>query len=90
MNGDTIYDLVLKDKMQKSYFDQINEMCEKLYPANLNIDYFPTNFVVQGGLIYYVDYECNQYSDEWNFENRGIKFWSKTKEFIGYAEGRNR
>jgi len=37
-----------------------------------------------------VDYECNQYSDEWNFENRGIKFWSKTKEFIGYAEGRNR
>lgn len=90
VNGDTIYDLVMKNEMQKSYFDQINEMCEKLYPANLNIDYFPTNFVVQDGLIYYVDYECNQYSDEWNFENWGIKFWSKTKEIIGHAEGRNR
>lgn len=51
VNGDTIYDLVMKD---------------------------------------YVDYERSQYSDEWNFENRGIKLWSKTKEFIGYAEGRNR
>lgn len=24
-------------------------MCGKLYPLNLNIDYFPTNFVVQNG-----------------------------------------
>lgn len=48
------------------------------------------NFVVQGGQIYYVDYECSQYPDERNFENRGIKFWSKTKEFIGYAKGRYR
>ncbi|MEI8200557.1 MAG: hypothetical protein WCG21_10875 [Eubacteriales bacterium] len=89
VDGDTIYDLVLKDKMQKSYFDQIDEMCKKLYPANLNIDYFPTNFVVQDGLIYYVDYECNQYSDQWNFKNWGIRFWSKTKEFIDYAESQN-
>jgi len=80
----------MKDEMKKTYFDQINEMCKKLYPANLNINYFPTNFVVQGGLIYYVDYECNQYSDEWNFENRGIKFWSKTKDFISYSEDRNK
>jgi len=42
----------MKDEMKKTYFDQINEMCKKLYPANLNINYFPTNFVVQGGLIY--------------------------------------
>lgn len=34
--------------------------------------------------LYYIDYECNLYCDEWNFENRGIKYWSKTKEFIDY------
>ena len=33
-----------------------------------------------------IDYECNNYMDEWNFENWGIKYWSKTPEFIDYME----
>ncbi len=61
------------------------EMCGLLYPANTNIDYFPTNFVLQDGILYYIDYECNDYMDEWNFENWGIKYWSKTKEFLDYV-----
>lgn len=51
-------------------------MCHILNPLGINIDYFPTNFVVQDGEIYYIDYECNQYMEEWNFENWGIKYWS--------------
>ncbi|MBQ4091929.1 MAG: hypothetical protein IJC82_01270, partial [Firmicutes bacterium] len=44
--------------------------------------YFPTNFVVQNGEMFYIDFECNNYMEEWNFENWGIKYWSKTKDFI--------
>ncbi len=36
------------------------------------------------GLIWYVDYECNSYMDEWNFENWGVKYWSRTREFEEY------
>ena len=36
--------------------------------------------------MYYVDYECNAYMEEWNFENWGIRYWSKTPEFIRYVE----
>ena len=64
----------------------ILKMAEQAKSAGLNIDYFPTNFVVQEGLIYYVDYECNHYMDEWNFENWGIKYWSKTPEFLEYLK----
>ena len=53
----------------------------RLKEAGLNIDYFPTNFVVCDGLICYVDYECNPYMAEWSFENWGIKYWSRTPEF---------
>lgn len=74
------------DRMEEKYFSQIKEMCGKLYPLNLNIDYFPTYFVVQNGKIYYIDYECNNYMEEWNFENWGIKYWSKTPEFLKYIE----
>lgn len=86
IEGDTIYDLVLHDKMKESYLEQMYAMCRLLYPASTNIDYFPTNFVVQNEELFYIDFECNNYMEEWNFENWGIKYWSKTLEFLEYAE----
>ena len=85
IDGDTIYDMVLEDRMNPEYIEQVKAMCELLYPANTNIDYFPTNFVVQNGLMYYIDFECNNYMEEWNFENWGVKYWSKTPEFLKYV-----
>lgn len=84
IEGDTIYDLVLQDKVKAIYLEQMKKMCNLLYPANTNIDYFPTNFVVNNDEIYYIDFECNDYMEEWNFENWGIKYWSKTSEFLEY------
>lgn len=81
IRGETIDRLVLRDEMIPDYLTQMKSMCEKLYGANTNIDYYPTNFVVQNGLLYYIDFECNPYMEQWNFENWGVKYWSKTPEF---------
>lgn len=86
IEGPTIFDLVKQDAMKETYLEQIRHIASRAYEKGLNIDYFPTNFVVQDELIYYIDYECNNYMDEWNFENWGIKYWSKTKEFLEYLE----
>lgn len=86
IEGETIYDLVLSDRMDSAYLKQVQDMCSALYPAKTNIDYFPTNFVVQDGEIYYIDFECNDYMEQWNFENWGIKYWSKTPEFLEYVQ----
>ena len=86
IDGDTIYQLVLEDKMKTDYIGQLHRMCELLYAASTNIDYFPTNFVVNNEEIYYVDFECNDYMEEWNFENWGVKYWSKTPEFLQYVK----
>ena len=84
IDGDIIFDMVRDDVSVEPFMDQIREMAEKAKNAGLNIDYFPTNFVVQNGLLYYIDYECNDYMDQWNFDNWGVKYWSKTPEFIEY------
>lgn len=81
IDGDTVSILVKEGRMKENYLAQLRTMCEKLYAAGLNIDYYPTNFVVEEGLLYYIDFECNPYSDQWNFENWGSKYWSRTKEF---------
>ncbi|MDE7172046.1 MAG: serine/threonine-protein kinase [Oscillospiraceae bacterium] len=86
IDGDTIYDLVLRDQMKSAYVDQLRGMCALLYAAHMNIDYFPTNFVVRDGEIYYIDFECNEYMEEWNFEHWGVNYWSKTPEFLQYVK----
>ena len=84
IEGPTVFEMVRDGISVETLMIQIREMAERAKTAGLNIDYFPTNFVVCNNLIYYVDYECNQYMDEWNFENWGIKYWSRTPEFEEY------
>ena len=84
IEGDTVFDMVRDGQDVTPYLAQVQKMCDALYPAGLNIDYFPTNFVVRQGIAYYIDYECNSYMDQWNFENWGIKYWSQTEEFLQY------
>ncbi|WP_031492596.1 hypothetical protein [Succinivibrio dextrinosolvens] len=84
IEGETIFDLVKKDISVDEYLPQVREMADNARNSGLNIDYFPTNFVINDRQIYYVDYECNSYMDEWNFENWGIKYWSRTPEFEEY------
>ena len=86
IDGQTVFDMVLNDNLPSCCIEQVKKMCSLLYPANTNIDYFPTNFVLQDGILYYIDYECNDYMSEWNFENWGIKYWSKTPEFLVYIK----
>lgn len=59
IDGKTVYEMVLDDTLPACCVEQVKRMCALLYPANTNIDYFPTNFVLQDGIVYYVDYECN-------------------------------
>ncbi len=77
IDGDTVFDIVARGEMHDEYIAQVKEMYSLLYPAGLNIDYYSTNFIPENGILYYIDYECNQYSDEWNFENWGIQYWKK-------------
>lgn len=83
--GLTIYDLVKADAMKPEYYHQVRHMAWLAQQAGLNIDYFPTNFVVTDDLLYYVDYECNLYDPKWNFENWGNDYWWKSPVFLDYV-----
>ncbi|MBR5309601.1 MAG: hypothetical protein IKU42_00575 [Oscillospiraceae bacterium] len=86
IEGETVSDLVKKDIPVQKQLEQVRIMEEKAKSAGINIDYFPTNFIMQDGILYYVDYECNPYDEKWDFEHWGIKYWSKTAEFMEYME----
>lgn len=85
IEGETVFDLVRRDAMEPAYMEQMLAICALLYAAGTNIDYFPTNFVVRDGELFYIDFECNHYHEEWDFEHWGVKYWSKTEEFLEYV-----
>ena len=74
--GPTAAELVEQHQMKQIYIEQVEAMCELLYPHHTNIDYYPTNFVIYNDKLFYIDYECNAYMDEWNFENWGKQYWT--------------
>ena len=82
IQGDTVDRLVLEDRMVDDYYHQVRAMCRKLYAANTNIDYYPTNFVVRDGVLHYIDFECNDYMEQWDFEHWGNQYWWKSPEFL--------
>lgn len=75
IKGSTIAELVESDAMKETYLVQVRKMAAMAYDAGLNIDYYPTNFVVKDELLYYIDYECNEYDEKWDFEHWGRQYW---------------
>ena len=90
VEGPTVMELLKAGESVEAYLPQVRAMAEQARAAGLNIDYYPTNFVVRDGLLYYIDYECNDYMDEWSFENWGVKYWSDTPELRAVLEREKR
>ena len=80
IEGQTVAELLSGGRTAEPYLPQVREMAAQAKAAGLNIDYYPTNFVIREGLLYYVDYECNAYSDEWSFERWGAQYWVNPPE----------
>jgi len=84
VEGPTVFELVRDGADATPYLEQARRMAALARAAGLNIDYFPTNFVVRAGRLWYIDYECNPYMDQWSFENWGVRYWSRTPAFEAY------
>ena len=86
IEGPTVMELVQSAVSVEPYLPQVRDMAAKAMAAGLNIDYYPTNFVVYDGLLWYVDYECNDYSEQWDFEHWGIQYWLPKVSFRSYRD----
>ena len=80
IDGPTVSELLREGRSVEEYLPQVREMAALAQAAGLNIDYYPANFVVSGGLLWYIDYECNAYDERWSFETWGLKHWISVPE----------
>ena len=78
--GPTVMELLQAGASAEPYLPQVRSMAARAAAAGLNIDYYPTNFVVADGVLWYVDFECNTYMEQWDFEHWGIQHWMPRSE----------
>ena len=83
IDGATAAELAQAGKLTEEHIRQVREMAQLAMAAGLNIDYYPTNFIMHDDLLYYIDYECNPYEEQWSFERWGAKYWSNTAKQNG-------
>lgn len=86
VDGPSIFQLVKDGAMEEKWLVQARSMAQQAQAAGLNIDYFPTNFIVENGLLWYIDYECNDYMEEWSFHRWGAQYWARTAAFEAYLK----
>ncbi len=73
--GPTAAELIAAGGMTEPLLAQLFALANRLEPQSINLDYFPTNFVVAGDELVYVDYEINPFTEPWSLRRWGIYYW---------------
>jgi hypothetical protein len=86
VDGPTAAQVVANGAINDQLIAQLFAMAERLRRHGLNIDYFPTNFVISENTLYYVDYEHNPYDVRWSLEEWGLYYWANASGMQRYLQ----
>lgn len=89
LEGKDLLGLIRDEKLSKDNFFELLKYAELLNSDNLNIDYFPNNFILKEGKLFYINYKVFPYSEELNLRNWGIYYWINNSGIKKYMETEN-
>jgi len=79
IRGRNIADMIKKKEDVSRYIPQVEAMAKKANAHSINIDYYPPNFILRKGLLYYVDYEIEKLDQRYTFAVWGKNYWTGKK-----------
>ena len=79
IKGRNIADMIKKKQDVSAYLPQVEAMAKKANDNGINIDYYPPNFILRKGLLYYVDYEIEKFDKRYTFAVWGKNYWTSKK-----------
>ena len=90
IKGKDCLSLAQKGKLKAEYVLKAYEIEMLCKIKNINIDYYPANFIYDNGTLYYVDYECNEYDPKYDFINWGRSFWYNARNELNILHGNSK
>ncbi len=67
--------LIAEEKLEKKVLLSLFKLAELLNSDNLDINYFPTNFIYKNNSLIYVYYHVKSYNESTTFRDNGIYYW---------------
>ena len=86
LEGKDLLGLIRDEKLSKDNFLELLKYAELLNSDNLNIDYFPNNFIMKDNKLFYINYKVFPYTEELNLRNWGIYYWLNSSGVKQYME----
>ena len=86
LEGKDILGLSRDGGLSKDNFLELLRYAELLNSDNLNIDYFPNNFIMKEEKLFYINYKVFPYTEELNLRNWGIYYWINSSGMRQYME----
>ena len=86
INGYTASYSIAKNLDIEYAIEQLFKIYITAKKTGINIDYFPSNFVISNNKLYYIDYEHNNYDSNWDLVNWGIFYWANSKGMKNYLQ----
>lgn len=82
IEGKTVLQKITNDEDVSLEIKLVKKIAEHLKNNSINIDYYPSNFILYNEQLYYVDYECNNYMSQYDFDNYGSQYLFKDKDAL--------
>lgn len=89
INGNIASKIIAEKRITELHIQKLFEISNHLKKHNINIDYFPNNFVFTNKEIFYIDYEHNLFDKKWSLENWGIYYWANSEGFKNFLKTGN-
>lgn len=86
LEGKDLLGIIRDESLTRDNYIELLRYSELLNSDNLNIDYFPANFILKEDKLYYVNYKVFPYSEELNLRNWGIYYWINNEGIKRYME----
>ena len=85
--GPTVLEQLQTGTLPPQAEEQMRALCRLLYPAVLNIDYFPTNFILGGWrALRMCITSAIRYDAQWDFSHWGSRYWADTPELRAWLQ----
>lgn len=86
LKGRDVLGFIKEGTLDENIYFELLKYSELLNSDNLNIDYFPNNFILKDGKLFYINYKVFPYTEEFNLRNWGIFYWLNSRGIARYME----
>jgi TP53 regulating kinase-like protein len=87
IEGYTASQVIAAEGIRDEVLFQLFEMSNLVEAEGLNIDFFPSNFVIdETQNLFYIDYEVNPFIENWSLKNWGLFYWANSNGFKNFLK----